>query len=449
MERDAKINVMTAVARSWAFGLGDLVLGLWSLVLGLWSWVLGLPSAFSSRPSSPCLLPSFSAAFLLVLLFAVGVAPAAELLDGEFGDINLGRKLIEPARFPTIRELRAAAAQPEMRAVLTLKLFGSAANHHLPIYSPDGRRLAFQRSDVKAKTSQLLLFGSLGQPEPQLLSNEAAYDYMFSWCEGSPSSYAFVRLAADRNSAALLVSEDEGPPETRTATDARRQFPALHRRTDGTWRLLFEQDGRVMYQSWSERGAQRAVSIANGTAPRWSSDGTRVIYARQRRGDRETASYDIVVRTWQTEAEQLLPAGEVGAVRSPVFAPDDAWAAFHLRAAGEGQPWRIRVCSADGRTGRTIKAEAVVNQDFDSAGPTWEPSGRRVWFFSPAHRQGAYFPLVAAEVETGRLLTVDYPRCCTTPNDLTINRAGAVPEMAFVGHDGLPQDVYVVFLNHF
>jgi hypothetical protein len=72
-----------------------------------------------------------------------------------------------------------------------------------------------------------------------------------------------------------------------------------------------------------------------------------------------------------------------------------------------------------------------------------------VWFFSHGRREQAYYPLVAADRETGQSLVVHYPRRCTTPNDLAVNPATAVPEMAFVAVDGLTQDLFVLFLNHF
>jgi hypothetical protein len=47
------------------------------------------------------------------------------------------------------------------------------------------------------------------------------------------------------------------------------------------------------------------------------------------------------------------------------------------------------------------------------------------------------------------VITVDYPKRCTTPGDLAVNPATAVPEMAFAAHDGLPRDLFIVFLNHY
>ena len=96
-----------------------------------------------------------------------------------------------------------------------------------------------------------------------------------------------------------------------------------------------------------------------------------------------------------------------------------------------------------------IGDDVMVNPDFESEGPSWEPSGQRLWYFSHAQREGAYYPLVATDLETGKTQTIHYTKRCTTPSDLAVNPAAKAPEMVFVGHEGLTQDLYVVILNHY
>ena len=70
----------------------------------------------------------------------------------------------------------------------------------------------------------------------------------------------------------------------------------------------------------------------------------------------------------------------------------------------------------------------------------------------PAHhqrREQAYYPLVAADRETGESLVVHYPRRVTTPRDLALNPDTAIPELAMVGLDGRSQDLFILFLNHY
>jgi hypothetical protein len=374
-------------------------------------------------------------------------------LEGEFEGIDLGRPLLCPDRFPTVEELRAAVRKPEMSVVLMLRIFGNRENHHLPIFSDDGRCLAFQEGDLQGKSSKVLLYATLGQAEPKLLSDEPkAYDYMFRWAMNQPGSFAFVRISPGKSDTQIYFSRDpEEKPERKTPGEGRHVYPALYRRTDGVWRLVYEQDGNIMHQAWNDKGPiDQPLLIARGTSPRWSRDGYRLLMAREQPRQGNVPAFQMVVRNLRNESEVALPSAPGELVRSPSWSADERHAAFFVREGGEGKPWRVRVCPvAENATGRTLGDDVVVNVSFESEGPAWEPGGRRVWFFSNAQRRQAYYPLVAADVQSGALTLVDYPRQCTTPNDLTINPDNAAPEMAFVGHAGLPQDVFLVFLNHY
>jgi hypothetical protein len=378
---------------------------------------------------------------------------AGQLLPGEFGSIDLGREVIEPTRFPTIRELRAAVRKPEIATVLMLKLFTSGDNHHLPVFSGDGRRLAFQRSDVEARSSKLLLFPLLSAAEPKMLTDRpGVYDYMFRWGVNSPNSFAFIRIDPGKSATRILVSTGGRDPGERPLDEKRRRFPALYRRTDGIWRLAYEEEGRLMHEAWDDqdRPVHQPLMLAYGTAPRWSQDGYRVLMVRRRPEDGGLSNSEIVVRNLRTEEDRVLCDSPREMVRDPCWSPDEQAAGFYVRTGGEGSPWRIRVCPIDENApAKTLGEDVVVNPDFESFGPAWDPEGRTVWFFSQKHSREAYYPLVGADVETGNLATVDYPNCCTTPHDLAINPTNPVPEMAFVAHDGLPKDLFIVFLNHY
>jgi hypothetical protein len=394
--------------------------------------------------------------FLTILvaltLLSLSPAPAADLLPGEFDKIDLGRRMIEPKQFPTVRELRAAVAKPEIRCVLMFKLCSTGDNHHLPVWSSDGQRLAVQRSDLGAKSSRLLLYRSLGQAEPTLLTDEGdAYDYQLRWAVGDAASYSFVRIRSGAAKSRVFVATGDGQPQAKTPDDARREFPALYRRTDGIWRLIVRQDGELMHQAWNDAGpVDQPFSLGRGTAPRWSRDGSRLLYARERASTSRTPVFDVVVRNLRSESETVLPCEADAVVRSPVWSPDERHAAFYVREIGEGKPWRIHVATtAENPEGRTLGGDVVVNPNFESEGPAWEPGGGRVWFFSHEHRQQAYYPLVAADVARGEVTVVDYPARCTTPNDLAVHPVTYVPEIAIVGHDGLPQDLFLLFLNHY
>ena len=389
---------------------------------------------------------------VLLSVMTAQIVAAADLLEGEFADVDLGRALIEPGQFPTIGQLREAVSKHEITCVLMLKLFTSGNNHHLPIWSGDGRRLALLQSDAGARASKLLLFSSLAQPQPALVTDRPdAYDYMFRWGVNAPGSFVFARIHPARETTQVWLSVDGETPEPKTESEGRQVFPALYRRTDGIWRLVYDQEGQLMHEAWNEQGpVDRPLALVRGTAARWSRDGYRLLLAHERFRRGKLANYDIVVRNLRTERNLVLWAGEEGIVRSPTWSPDEQYAAFYVRAPGENQPWRLRICPlAEEAAAVTVADEVVVHPDFESEGPAWEPSSRRVWFFSQRRRQQAYHPLVAADVRTGETFTVDYPKRCTTPGDLAVNPATAVPEMAFAAHDGLPRDLFIVFLNHY
>ena len=392
---------------------------------------------------------------IILLLGCLAILPpslhGADLLDGEFSDIDVGRQLLEPARFPTVKEFRKAVQNPSISAVLMFKLFAGSDNHHLPVFSYDGQRLAFQRSNVEDKSSKLLVFSELSQADPVLLTDRPeAYDYMFRWAINSPGGLAFVRIDSTRATTQILFSPDGVNLKDKISSGGRHRFPALYHRTDGIWRMLYEQDDRLMHEAWNDEGQiGDPLMLAQATSPRWSRDGRRVLMAR-RKPQSTPAAYEMVVRDLAKETELLLPAGQEGTVRSPSWSPDCEAAAFYVREPGERMPWRIRVCPTTANAGgTTLGNNVVVNSVFESEGPAWEPSGRRIWFFSHEHQQQAYYPLVATDVQTGQAAVVDYPNRCTTPSDLAINTTSSVPEIAFVAHDGRPKDLFVVFLNHY
>ena len=378
-------------------------------------------------------------------------ADAAGLLEGEFDNIDLGREMIEPKRFPTIEEFRRAVGKPEIAVVSMFKLFSSGDNYHLPIFSDDGLRMAVQRSDLQADSSKLLLYESLSQAEPTMLSdNPDAYDYMFRWAVNRPAGYAFVRIESGRSATQIYFSPGGRGPQQQVSGAGRHRFPAAYGRTDGIWRLLYDRDGRLMHEAWNDDGpVEPPMVLGQATSPRWSGDGRRVVMARRRLQDARTALSEVVVRDLRAEKEVMLSPGDGAVVRSPTWSPDGRSVAFYVRGEGQGSPWRIRVCPIEKDKGTTLGEDVVVNTDFESQGPAWEPSGQRVWFFCHTKQRQAYYPMVAADVESGQLTVVDYPQRCTTPNDLAINLGDPVPEIVFVAHDGLPKDLFIVFLNHY
>lgn len=385
----------------------------------------------------------------LIVCCAAGSARSQDLLPGEFGNINLGRVLLEPTRFPTIRELRAAVRKDQITAVVMLKLFTDGNNNYLPIWSHDGQQLAFQQTNLKTRSSRLLVYQSLALAMPDSLPGpEGSRDVMFRWGINAPGSFVFSRMASAGGDRKVYFSPGGNEVQQRSTAAGMAVFPSLYRRTDGIWRLVYVAQDQIWHEAWNDDGPADALrSLALGSAPRWGSDGQRFVFVQPASGagQRQVALFHL-----RTNEIVPLPTPQAAAVRSPTWSPDEKRIAFYFRTAGEGQPWQIYVCSLPpDLQGTTLASDVVVNPDFDSEGPCWEPSGERIWCFSNAHRRQAYYPLVAIPAAGGQPSVIDYPARCTTPTDLAINPVTAVPELAIAAHEGLPLDLYILFLNHY
>jgi hypothetical protein len=405
------------------------------------------------RPTAPmgCCGRRYGPIWAACLALLIGGSSNASqtLLEGEFGDIELGRELIGASRFPTIGELREAVRDPQIRSVLMLRLCGDEEHHyHVPVWSPDGERLALQHSKPGTNVSRLLQFMTLSQAEPQRVSQEAdGYEYMFRWGVNSESGFVFARIQASGGATQICYGKDGAMVEIRTPRSGQYFHPSLYERTDGIRWLAFEHNGEVHQQAWDD-DSQEEQTVARGSEPRWSSDGRRLLMTR-RRGDGPTAGYDVVVHHLRNRTSTTISVAQ-GIVRSPAWAPDEQAVAFFVRGLQEGDPWEIQASRLDqDPVPRAVLADVVVNPDYKSEGPSWEPGGRRVWGFSHRHRQQEYYPFVAAEIGSGRTILVDYPRQCTNPNDLALNPRTEVPEIAFVGQDGSTRDVFIVLLNRY
>jgi Tol biopolymer transport system component len=329
-----------------------------------------------------------------------------------------------------------------------LKLHGDGNNHYLPVWSGDGARLAFQRSDVKQRISKILLFSALSQPKPSVLDDAIpSNDSMFRWGKSSPAGYAFARIDAESGAVKVWISTDGGEPVIRSQGSQRNRMPDLYERTDGIWLMASEKDGKVVVEAFSgDEAVDDPKDLGPGTSPRWSGDGGSLLLQRARKG--KVGAFDIVLQSRKTDDATQLSTSDV--VRSPAWSPDEQYAAWFAKDAGDTKPWRIEVAALSGQSKpRKLASDVVVNLLFESDEPTWEPTSRRIWCFSHQQRQQAYYPLVAIDVSSGQEQVVDYPQRCTNPSDLAINPRTEVPELTFVGHDGTPQDLYVLFLNHY
>ena len=285
----------------------------------------------------PAAMPALIRLVILAIAFSTRPAAAQDLLDGEFGDIDLGRKLVEPARFPTIRQLRRLAAQPQMSAVLMLKLFGDDNNHHIPIWSSDGQRLAFQRTARQRgeQAAAVCLAGRRAAHAAQHAAGRLRPDVSL----GAEQSGEFcVRphrwLAAnDRDS----VFSGERNASSRATSRGQSLYPSLFERTDGVKWLAFERDGQIFHQAWTS-GQSEEQPVARGTSPRWSRDGRSLLIARES-GDRPGDVSNSGPQCGSSHAQESVLSTPTGVfLRSPTWSPHERHVACYIRDPGDNTP---------------------------------------------------------------------------------------------------------------
>ena len=88
-----------------------------------------------------------------------------------------------------------------------------------------------------------------------------------------------------------------------------------------------------------------------------------------------------------------------------------------------------------------------VEEHFRNFGPSWDPTGDRLWYFGGAEEQ-EYYPLRWASIDGSRHGIVHYPPRLTTGMDIAVNSRKDLRAIAFCAIENLSQDLIVLILNH-
>lgn len=136
--------------------------------------------------------------------------------------------------------------------------------------------------------------------------------------------------------------------------------------------------------------------------PRWSPDGSRIIFTSYR-----TGFPDIYVFNIRTRATPEIVASFKGTNSGGRFSPDGSRLAMVL--SGEGNP-EIYVSNAQGR-----QIKRLTNNQSVEASPCWSPDGSRLVFTSDAAGGPQLFVMSAAGGSMSRLAT-NLSRYCAEPD---------------------------------
>jgi Tol biopolymer transport system component len=223
------------------------------------------------------------------------------------------------------------------------RLTESEGNDHSPVWSPDGRRIAFvstrdKNDEVPLKNDEIYSMNADGSDQQRLTSNPGNnYDTNLSpaW---SPDGRKIAFTALRDGNAEIYVMNADGS--------------AAHNLT----------------QSWQSEDEE----------PAWSPDGRKIVFHSDRDGADELPPNDelYVMNADGSGVRRLTtnPAQDI----DPAWSPDGKKVAFTSARDGNAE---IYVMNADGSGQRRVTRGAAAD---DSFGPrtTWSPDGTRIAFDS-------------------------------------------------------------------
>lgn len=244
-----------------------------------------------------------------------------------------------------------------------------------PVFSPDGKRLAFIRASDNSVRDIYVMPAKGG--EPKQITHDGRIVDSLCW---SPDGSAII-FSSDRGGKFALwkVSLRGGEPE-RLPVGAEDAFQPSFART--THRLLYTQNSATwsivsisLRPGVAAKPIQVVSSTAQDSAPTFAPDGTRFAFQSWRSGTQELW---IAARDGSS-LRQLTSDGD-GLTGSPSFSSDSQFVAFDRRVKGHSH---IFVIPAVGGSPRQI-----TTGDSNNILPRWSADGRTLYFAS--NRNGVW-----------------------------------------------------------
>ena len=257
-----------------------------------------------------------------------------------------------------------------------------------PVWSPDGRRIAFDRYDWETDSSDLWVVGADGKgARPVLSTPYDEYNPQFT-PDGAQLTFSSDRASnadiavanADGTNERVIVSGtawDYDPSWSPDGTalvftsDRSTGLPVLSLSGAATPAQVSAEPGREIYRVQADGTGLRRLtrSPADDISAAWGP-GNRIAFETDRSGDPEV---------WTMAADGTDPKQVTrhdGWDGDPDWSPDGTQITY---ASERGDDTEIFVTSADGRD--TIQ---VTRNDGDDDGPAWSPDGRLIAFESDA-----------------------------------------------------------------
>jgi Tol biopolymer transport system component len=246
-----------------------------------------------------------------------------------------------------------------------------------PVYSPDGRMLAFLRNPA-AYQSDIYVVPVAGSPpkprgQPVRVTFDAVSMAGMTWTADSKELvFSSIRVGV---TALWRVSASGKTTPQRVGVGTYGRDPNLSL----SGNLLAFQESRVDSNIWRFDGpsigagrtppTQVIASTQQDTSPRFSPDGKKIAFASQRSGANEI---------WLADSDGRNPVQLTALGRAlngtPRWSPDSRWITFDSRVAGQPD---IYVISVDGGAPRRLTKEPTENIT-----PSWSHDGHWIYFVS-------------------------------------------------------------------
>jgi Tol biopolymer transport system component len=244
-----------------------------------------------------------------------------------------------------------------------------------PVFSPDGRYLAFVRRMDEVRSALYVMV--LPDGEPKLVTD---YDYPWQACWTADSrEILFVTHPDTGQSALWRIFVNGGEPRRVPARGEAVSTPAISRNrlayvnTTGNsdiWRL--ELTGKEAMKPPSKPLFSWSSQEAN---PRISPDGSRIVFNSDRSG-----SYEVWVCNRDGTNPMRLTDMRTAGSGCPTWSPDGKNIAFDSAKSGN---WDVYVVSAEVGLVRRITTDPA-----EEGSPSWSRDGR--WIYFGSNRSGSY-----------------------------------------------------------